>query len=191
MVKALDAAKKGEGSKAGITGAILTLGFLGVELKNPDREALDVIAALLSGLGGRLGVALREKQGLAYAVGVYNDSQLDGGAVVFYIQTDAKGLEKAEAGMWAEIKTLREQLVPEKELNSVKNYLVGSEAIALQDQSDVAQRLALSQLYEEGAAHVFGRKQRLEKVTAEQIKAAAIKYLDPQKYVRTIFKAKE
>jgi zinc protease len=191
QVAALDGVKKGEGSKAEISGAILTLGFRGVELKHADRESLDVIAALLSGLGGRLGIALRGKQGLAYVVGVHNDSQLDGGAVVFFIQTDAKGLEKAEAGMWEEIRKLREELVPEKELESVKNFLVGSESIALQDQSDVAQRLALSQLYQEGASHIFGRKQRLEKVTPEQIKAAAVKYLDPQKYARLIFKAKE
>jgi len=182
--------KTGLAEKANITGAILTLGFRGVPLKSPDRETLDLLAALMSGLGGRLNVALREKQGLAYSVGVQNDSQLDGGAVVFFIQTDAQSIEKALAGMWDEVNKLRTEPVGARELESVKNYLVGTEAIELQNQSDLAQRLALAQLYEEGAAHVFGRKTRLEKVGVEELKAAAQKYLDPERWAKAVLKTK-
>ena len=148
------------------------------------------MVGLLSGLGGRLNIALREKQGLAYACGVYNDSQLDGGALVFYIQTDAKSLDKSYAGMLDEAGKLRSEVVPKKEIDAVKNYLVGTEAIELQNQSDLAQRLALAQLYEEGAAHVFGRKARLEKVTSEDVKAAAIKFLDEKNNAKAILKPK-
>ncbi|HYG76903.1 MAG TPA: pitrilysin family protein [Planctomycetota bacterium] len=183
--------KIGQAEKPGITGAILTLGFRGVDKKNPDREKLDLLAGILSGLGGRLNTALREKLGLAYSVGVYNDTQLDGGAVVFYIQTDAKSLDKSLEGMWNEAKKLREEPVTQKELDSVKNYLAGTEAIELQNQSEVAKLLALSQLYGEGAEHVFNRRERLAKVTAADIKAAAMKYLDSDKFAKAVLKPKE
>ncbi|HLX60140.1 MAG TPA: pitrilysin family protein [Planctomycetota bacterium] len=182
---------EGEGTKEGIKGAVLTLGFQGADLKNPDRESLDLIANLLSGLGGRLSVALREKKGLAYEITVYNDSQLDGGAIIFFIRTDAKSLAESLEGMWKEVKLLRDEPVQAKELNSIKTYLSGSEAIELQNQSGVAQRLALAQLYGEGAAHVFSRKDRLEKVTPEQLQAIAKKYLDPEHWAKAILKAKE
>ncbi len=181
----------GEGIKEGIKGAVLTLGFRGAELKSPDRETLDLIANLLSGLGGRLSVALREKQGLAYEVSVHNDSQLGGGAIVFYIKTDAKSLGLSIDGMWKEAKLLRDEPVPAKELDSIKNFLAGNEAIELQNQPGVAQRLALAQLYGEGAAHVFSRKERLEKVTPEQLQMAAKKYLDPDRWAKAVLKAKE
>jgi zinc protease len=190
-IPALTKGLEGEGAKEGIKGAVLTLGFRGADLKNPDRETLDLLANLLSGLGGRLSVALREKQGLAYSVGVHNDAQLDGGALIFFIQTDAKSLAVSLEGMWKEIKLLRDEPVPEKELASIKSFLAGSEAIELQNQTEVAQRLALSQLFGEGAAHVFSRKQRLEKVTPQILQDAARKYLDPDHWAKAVLKAKE
>ena len=182
--------KNGEAAKANITNDVLELGFRGVDLKNPDREILDLLAADLSGLGGRFFVAIREKQGSAYTVGVNNDAQLDGGSVVFFIQTDPDHVKPSLDTMWDQVKQLRAEEIPQKELDSVKNYMSGSEAIELQNQSDLAQRLALSQLYNEGAAYLFGRRARLADVTPAQVKAAAIKYLTPDNFAKALLKPK-
>jgi len=181
-------AKEGQGEKPNITGAILTLAFRVPGLKSPDRETLDLMAGLLSGSGGRLYTALREKQGLAYDVGAYDDCQLDGGALVFYIQTDAPALDKALKGMWEEVRKLRAEPPPRDELDRAKSFLCGTEAIELQHQGELAQRLALAQLYEEGAARIYERKARLEKITAEDVKAAAVKYLDEKKWAKAVLK---
>ncbi|HYF49231.1 MAG TPA: pitrilysin family protein [Planctomycetota bacterium] len=180
--------KKGEAQKANITGAVLSLAFPGVNLKHPDREALDLMGSLLSGLGGRLFVSFREKEGLSYEVGAYNDTQLDGGAFVFFVQTDEKSLDRAIVKMWEEVKRLRDEKIADKELVSIRNYLAGTEAIEQQNQGDLAQRLALSQLYGEGAAHVFSRKERLEKLSAEKIQEVARKYLDEKRWAQAIVK---
>lgn len=177
-----------ETTKEGIEGAIVMLGFRGADLKHADREALDVIAALLSGLGGRLSVVVREKLGAAYAVGARNDSQLDGGSFVFYVQTDASSVEKLKDVYWAEIKKLRDEPVTEKELASIKSFLSGQEAIDMQDQAGLAQRLALAQLYDEGLEAVFGRRDKIAKVTAEQVQTAAKKYFDNKAWVLTVVK---
>jgi len=180
----------GSVTKEGITGAVLTLGYPGAGLKDADRDTLDVIAALLSGMGGRLNTELREKQGLAYAVGAHSESQLDTGSLVMFIQTDPKGLEKSFVGMQAEARKLREEPVPEKELQSVKNYLTGTEAIALQNQGGLSQRLALAVLYGEEARSVFDRRIRLEKIMPAQIQAAAVKYLAPDRWAKAEVKPK-
>ncbi len=186
----LTGGKTGEASKADITNVILELAFRGVDLKNPDREILDLLASDLSGLGGRFFVAIREKQGTAYTVGVNNDSQLDGGGIVFFIQTDPQNIETSLATMWDQVKQLRTDAIPDKELDSVKSYMSGTEAIELQNQSELAKSLALSQLYNEGAAYLFGRRARLANVTPAQVKAAAIKYLDPNNFAKALLKPK-
>ena len=177
-IEPLAGPKEGELKRPGIESAVLTLGFGGVKLNDPARETLDVIAGLLAGLGGRLSVVIRERLGAAYSVGVTSDAQLDGGAVVFYVQTDEAKLAVCLEAFWAEIKKLREEPVSEKELDSVKNYLAGQEAVSLQSQGDLAQRLALAQLYQEGAEAVFARHVKIRSVTAAQIQEAARKYLD-------------
>jgi zinc protease len=186
----LEGGKTGEAEKPNITNDVLELGFRGVDLKNPDREILDLLAADLSGLGGRFFVAIREKQGSAYTVGVNNDSQLDGGSIVFFIQTDPAHVDRSLETMWDQVKQLRAEEIPQKELDSVKSYMSGTEAIELQNQSDLAQRLALSQLYHEGAAYMFGRRARLADVTPAQVKAAAVKYLDPNNWAKALLKPK-
>ena len=76
------------------------------------------------------------------------------------------------------------------ELATVKKYLVGTEAIALQNQGELGQRLALAQLYNEGAAHVFGRKVRLARLSPDDMNAAADKYFDPKRWAKAVLKAK-
>lgn len=178
--------KEGDRSEEKIEGALMQLAFRGVPLADPDRDALDFIAATLSSLGGRLLVALREEEGLTYEVGVYNDTQLDGGAIVFYVQTDPEKLPRCLEKTWAEIEKLRAQPIPGDELERVKNYLVGTFATGLQDQEDVALRMALAQLYGEGLDSVFHRDARFRALSAAQIQAAARKYLDPERAVKAV-----
>ncbi len=178
--------KAGQQEKPGIAGAILTLAFPGANVASPDREKLEVLSGILSGLGGRLNTALREKQGLAYSVGVFSNSDLDGGAFVFFIQTDAQSVEKSLKGMWDEAKRLRSELVPQAELDSVKSYVVGTEAIALQDQASLARRLATAVAFGEGAGHVFDHQERLAKITPADLKAAAEKYLTPERFAKAV-----
>lgn len=187
---ALNGTPNGAMAREGITGAVLTIGYPGAGIKDADRDTLDVIAALLSGMGGRLNTELREKQGLAYAVGAHTDSQIDTGSLVMFVQTDPQGLEKSFAGMQGEAAKLRDGLVPEKELQSVKNYLTGTEAIALQNQGGLCQRLALAVLYGEDIQSIFDRRLRVDKITPAQIQAAAVKYLASNRWAKAEVKPK-
>jgi predicted Zn-dependent peptidase len=92
--------------------------------------------------------------------------------------------------MQDEAAKLRETLVDKKELDGVKNYLTGTEAIGLQNQGELAQRLALAVLYGEGFEVVFNRRERLEKLDAAQIQAAAKKYMDAGRWAKAIVKPK-
>lgn len=52
----------------GLQGAFLSLAFQGPRLDDPERDTVELVSALLSGLGGRLSKAIREEKGLAYDV---------------------------------------------------------------------------------------------------------------------------
>ncbi len=173
---AIDAPRTAEREVAGLTGAAIALGFQTVKIGDPDREVLDVTDRLLTGLGGRLYDELREKRGIVYQAFARNESQLDAGFFLFFAQTDPKNLERTKQVFWGEIEKLARTPVPAKELDQVKKYFAGTEAIELQDQGQVALHMALSVLYGEGIESVFTRHQRIERVTAADIQAAAQRY---------------
>ena len=141
---------------------------------------------VLDGLAGRLSVIIREELGVAYSVGAYQDTQLDGGSLILYVQSEAKNLQKCRDVMWKEIEKLRKEPVPEADLSGVKQYLVGQEAIRVQDQGGLALSLTLSQLYETGVASVFDKPERFRSVTAKQAHAAAQRFFDPENWAEAV-----
>lgn len=178
-------AQTGQQAKKEIEGALLNIGVRGVDLKHPDRDALDVIASALSGLGGRLPVIVREHLGAAYSVGASNSTQLDGGVFSLYVQTDPTKLTKLEEVFRESLKKFCDEPMPEDELKNVKNFLDGQDAVAMQDLGDLSQRLALAQLYGTGAKDIYGHSERLAKLTAAQIQEVARKYLSSPNWVKT------
>ncbi|MBK7976103.1 MAG: insulinase family protein [Deltaproteobacteria bacterium] len=175
-IEPIDAPRAEAKAVPGLTGAALALGFQGVKLGDADREVLDLTDRLLSGLGGRLYEVLREQLGIAYQAFARNDSQVDGGFFTFFIQTDPQNVERAKQVFASEIERLKKQPVPAKELEAIKKYFAGTEAIALQEQGGVALNMGLSVLYGQGIENVFTRHEKIEKITPQDIQAAARKY---------------
>lgn len=175
-IEPIDAPRTETKQVPGLTGAALAVGFQGVELGDPDREVLDLTDRLLSGLGGRLYEVLREQLGIAYQAFARNDSQVDGGFFTFFIQTDPQNVERAKQVFLSEIERIKKQPVPAKELDQIKKYFAGTEAIELQEQGSVALNMGLSVLYGQGIENVFTRHEKIEKITPQDIQAAARKY---------------
>jgi zinc protease len=94
--------------------------------RHPDAEGLFVLNTILGGyFGSRLMTNIREKKGYTYNIYSTLDMMLHDGC--FYIATEVSP-EKTTAALraiFAEMKKLREQPVPEEELTMVKNYLLG------------------------------------------------------------------
>src|SRR5690606_8623058 len=75
--------------------AHLVLGFMGTTLDAPDRYPLEVLAAILSGQGGRLFLEIRDRQGLAYSVSAIHRPDQDRGFFAFYVATSPENLDRA------------------------------------------------------------------------------------------------
>ena len=164
----------------------VVLGFRGARLTDPDRYALQVLAAVLGGQGGRLFLDLRDRQSLAYSVGAGSTEGIEPGSFSFYIGTSPDKVETALAGLYEHIHRIRDGLVDAVELDRARRSLAGSYAIGLQRTSSRASSLCLSELYGTGAGGWQAEIDALLAVTAADVRAAAQRHLTVGDHVEAI-----
>jgi predicted Zn-dependent peptidase len=94
---------------------------------HPDYFGFQVLNTVLGGyFGSRLMTNIREEKGYTYGIGSGILPLPKGG--MFFISTEVGKTvtENAITEIYKEIKQLREKLIPEEELNIVKNYMLGT-----------------------------------------------------------------
>lgn len=109
--------------------------------KHPDYFPMLLLNEILGGyFGSRLMKNIREEKGLTY--GISSNLALFTQAGYFVIGTDVKRefTQQTIDEIHKEIKILQTDLVPENELETVKNYMVGSFAGSLNTPFDIADR---------------------------------------------------
>jgi zinc protease len=166
--------------------AVVVIGWPGCTIFDRERHALDLLQETCSDLGSRLFLRIREELGLAYYVGAQNFAGVVPGYFGFYAGTAPEHAERVELELLAEAAALRERGVTEDELRRAKAKLVGQRKIARQDLGALASATALDELHGLGYDN-FDREDSLyEAVTAEDVRAAAAKYLSPQVHVISV-----
>lgn len=166
--------------------AHLLIGFRGTTVSSPDRYALQVMSAILSGQGGRLFLELRDKRSMAYSVTSMVSEGLDPGYIAVYMGTSPEKVPDAKAGIWRELEKIRDEPVGAAELERAQRHLVGSHEIGLQRMSARAAVIALDEAYGLGAESHQLFAQRTRAVTAAEIQRVARAYLDPERSVTAL-----
>jgi zinc protease len=149
--------------------AHLVIGFRGLALRDPDREALEVLTQVLSGQGGRLFLELRDRRSLAYSVSALNVEGVAPGLFAVYIATSPDKLGEAERGMREQLERLLEEAPSDAELERARLYLVGNFAIDQQRAATRASHVALDAIY--GLGPDFDRRyaERVAAVTRDDL----------------------
>jgi zinc protease len=168
--------------------AVIVIGFPGVSLRDADRYALDLLQECCSDLGSRLFMRVREKLGLAYYVGAQHFPGIVPGYFSFYCGTSPEKVDVVEKELLREAELLRTEGLSEAELKRAKAKIIGQKKISRQDLSGLAMTTALDELYGLGYAHIDEEDALYEKVTLEQIRAAAQKYLRTEALVVAVVK---
>jgi len=166
--------------------AHIIVGARGARYGDSDRYSLEVLKAVLSGMGGRLFTELRDQQSLAYSVTAFNQEAYDPGAVGIYMATQPANLDKALEGIHEQLQRIRERKVTREELDRAKQYLMGSYELGLQTNASQASLMALFERYGLGYASFLDYPEKIRKVTARQVKRAARKYLCPECLVEVV-----
>lgn len=157
----------------------LAMVFPGPARSDPDRFAAEVLAAVASGLGGRLFHALREERSLAYTVLMSSWQRVEAGALITYIATSPEREEEARSAMLAELSRFATDLVTEDELTRAVNYLAGQCLVQRQTAGAVASEIIDAWLVGTGLEEVADPAGPYRAVTREAVRAVAARYLDP------------
>lgn len=158
--------------------AHLVVGFPGATLRDPDRLALEVLAAALGGQGGRLFVELRERRGIAYRVGAHSQEGADPGYFAVVLACQPERLDEAVAIIRSTIGALRDRPLDARELARARRYLAGAHRAALERRSALAASLAFYEAHGLGWRTVFDLPKRLQAITAADVQRAARRFLD-------------
>ncbi len=157
--------------------AVLVVGFTGASAYDEDNLALELINDYCTDMAGPLFTKIREELGLAYYV---SSSQFHGtttGMFAFYLGTSPDQLETAKKHLLEEIETLATEGIPDDVLESVKTTWLASHALGNQKISSLARLSALDCLLGFPPDHHLHAPEHIRALKAEDIKAAAAKYL--------------
>ncbi|OPY81326.1 MAG: putative zinc protease AlbF [Syntrophorhabdus sp. PtaU1.Bin153] len=164
----------------------LVFGFLGPGLLEEDRYAVEVLDAILSGMGGRIHKVLREENPYAYAVTFFNQMAYEVGGMGIYIGTDRKLVKEVEGVSKAEIERIIREGFTDREVEDGKTYLIGNHYISMQSNSSISTSMCLDTMYGLKPNYFKVWPGHIEKVTKEDVNRVAKKYLslDKMVYVR-------
>jgi len=157
------------------------LGNLLPGINSEDAMALRLATTILS---SRLRLNLREKQGLAYSVGAGIRFLKDFGWYTCSMGTGYENYEIARDGILDEIRKLSTEPLPDEELEKTKNSLWGS--MLMRNLSCINQAYNMAYYEYVGAGYDYDEtyREKLEMVTAEQVRQVAAKYFDTDNYVQ-------
>jgi zinc protease len=161
--------------------AIILMGFPGVDLFDPRAEALEILSTALSGLSSELAVRVRDERGLAYTVGAFAQSGLHPGLLALYAGTRADAVGEVEALFREAVLRLAAEGLRDAELARSRNRLTAAFDMTLQDNATLAMQTALYELYGLGADYFLARRERLDAVTGDAVRAAAAAILNPER----------
>ena len=163
--------------------AVMTLGFPGLSMHDPERYALELIQEACSDLGSRMFMRIRDNLGLAYYVGAQNFLGLATGYFAFYVGTEPSKVALVEEEMLKETEILRASGLTAEELARAKAKVIGQKKIARQDLGHLAMTTVLDELYGVGYQHIDREDALYEAVTLDQTRAVAQRCLDPNAIV--------
>ncbi len=151
------------------------LGSVAYSMKHKDRYALLILNGLLGeGMSSRLYQVIRERYGYAYAVYSFVTFLSDTGIFGIYIGTDQKNLDRSRTLAERELRRLAEKPVPAAELLRTKAQIKGNLMLGLESMSNRMMRLGGSELYLETYQLVDEVLQRIDGVTASDVRRVAV-----------------
>ncbi|MDI6640898.1 MAG: insulinase family protein, partial [Elusimicrobiota bacterium] len=156
----------------------LMYGFIVPEISSADYTKLKLLNAYLGGgMSSLLFQELREKAGLGYEVNSFYPSRKDKSHFVLYIGLDSAAMKVAEEKIDSVIDKLKTELISDVRLKEIKNYLTGNYIFGHQTNSQQSWYLGWWEILGKGYEYDDRYLKELNKVTPEEIRKVANKYL--------------
>jgi zinc protease len=155
------------------------IGFAGPKAESDDLIVLELIEAMTNDDGGRFIRELRDRQGLALAAKLGHEALFTAGAVYAQLITPPGNEQKARAALLAELERLSRATLNADEMAGARAAAIASKLALLQSQSAHALEYARAVLYKRETSEVDDFRERLSKVSADDVKRVAALYFKP------------
>jgi predicted Zn-dependent peptidase len=158
----------------------ICFGAPGLTRRDERRFALAVLDSIFGGAtSSRLFIEVREKRGLAYSVGSYNDQYTDLGLVATYVGTREDNVEEACSVIAAEMERIRSEPVSEVELARAKEHVKGRLVLSSESTAIRMSRSARAVLFGTPLYTLDEMLELLDAVTVEDVAALSHELYDP------------
>ncbi len=173
--------------KENVTQSAIRLGGIIINKDHPDYHKLNVVNTILGGyFGSRLMKTIREEKGYTYGISSVLVSLKHAGYLVILSEVGANVAKNAITDVITEIKKLREEQVSQKELDLVKNYMLGDMLRSFDGPFEISASfinimdLGLDTNYYDKAIEA------IRTITPDEIILIANKYLQEDTLIKTI-----
>jgi zinc protease len=168
--------------KPGAPQTALRVTLLAANRRTPDYPALQVMNAALGGLfSSRINLNLREDKGYSYGVfsGFHYDRTPGPFIIAGSVRTDVTGASVSE--IFKEVKAIRATPLPASELLGARDSQVYSLPGQFETNSAIGASLAELYVFDLPADYWRALPEQFRRVSAQQVQAAAGKYLVPER----------
>jgi predicted Zn-dependent peptidase len=161
--------------------AHVCIGWRGVPQEHPDKYGLDMLNAILGeGMSSRLFLELREKRALAYDVHSYGTNFIDAGHMVVYAGVTPERISEVIQASLSEVAKMRDVIVPEEEIERVRDFNKGRLELRLEDSRGVSNWLAGQELFLGRVRTVDEVCAIIDSISAADVQRVARQYLRPE-----------
>ena len=161
--------------------AHVCIGWRGVAQEHPDKYALDMLNAILGeGMSSRLFLELREKRALAYDVHSYGTNYVDAGHMVVYAGVTPERITEVIEASLQQVAKMRDTIVPEDEIERVRDFNKGRLELRLEDSRGVSNWLAGQELFLGRVKSVQEVIDIIDSITAADVQRVARQYMRPE-----------
>jgi len=160
----------------------ICFGAPGITRDDERRYALAVLDSIFGGSSSsRLFREVREKRGLAYAVGSYNEQYTDCGLVAGYVGTREDNVEEACAIIGAELARLRSEPVSAAELSRAKENVKGRLVLSSESTAARMSRISRATLFDLPIDSLDQMLAKVDAVTVDDLTALAEALYGPER----------
>jgi predicted Zn-dependent peptidase len=152
----------------------ICFGATGIVRDDERRYGLAVLDSIFGGsTSSRLFREVREKRGLAYSVGSYNEQYTDSGMVATYVGTREDNVEEACAVIGAELERLRSEPVSADELARAKENVKGRLVLSSESTAARMSRISRSTLFNQPIESLDSMLAKVDAVSVEELRELA------------------
>jgi zinc protease len=165
----------------------IRIGHIGVPRSVGDYFAISVMNAILGGVfNSRINLNLRERHGYTYGARSTFAFRREAGPFVVSAPVRNEVTRESVEEVLAELRRIRTGDIEDRELDDVKNYLMGVFPATVQSASDIASRLLDMELYGLPEDYFDRYRENIANIGKDDIARAAQKYIDPERVLIVI-----